>query len=151
MGSRKVWRAIMWLAALAFCARCSGLSHGDQARADTHLPDGPGLSAKYPGDRGIVTDPSVLFAEDFESGDIGSLSKRWQSVSNEGGRVLALSGDSPSGSTGKRALQMTATLGENTGGHLYTRLSRGVDTLYARFYVKFAPDAPYIHHFVHMG
>ena len=45
---------------------------------------------------------------------------------------------------------MTATLGRNTGGHLYTRF-RGVDRAYARFYVKFAPDAPYIHHFVHMG
>jgi len=42
-------------------------------------------------------------------------------------------------------------LGENTGGHLYTRLPRGEDTVYARFYVKFAPDAEYIHHFVTLG
>src|SRR5438034_7747503 len=40
--------------------------------------------------------------------------------------------------------QMTATLGENTGGHLYTRLPREVDKAYARFYVKFAADAAYI-------
>src|SRR5262249_37029025 len=55
------------------------------------------------------------------------------------------------GSRGKRSLLLTATLGENTGGHLYHRLDRGVETLFARFYVRFAPDAAYIHHFVHMG
>ena len=37
------------------------------------LPEGAGLSAKYPGDVGIVKDPAVLFTDDFESGDL----KRW--------------------------------------------------------------------------
>jgi hypothetical protein len=46
---------------------------------------------------------------------------------------------------------MTSTLGENTGGHLYKRLPREVETVFARFYVKFADDAQYVHHFVHMG
>jgi hypothetical protein len=119
-------------------------------RADP-LPAGYGLAAKYPGDRGIARDPHVLFAEDFEEGSLEEVVKRWSEASNKDGKVLALSADVPPGSAGKRSLQMTATLGENTGGHLYKRLPRGVETLFARFYVKFAPDADYIHHFVHLG
>jgi hypothetical protein len=46
---------------------------------------------------------------------------------------------------------MTATLGENTGGHLYKQLPRGADKVFARFYVKFPLDAAYIHHFVTLG
>jgi hypothetical protein len=93
----------------------------------------------------------MLFAEDFETGSLDEVARRWGEMSNQGGKVMAFSSDVPPGSRGKRSLQMTATLGENTGGHLYTRLPRAVETLFARFYVKFAPDADYIHHFVHLG
>ena len=31
---------------------------------------GSGLAAKYPGDDGIANDPDVLFADNFESGDM---------------------------------------------------------------------------------
>ncbi len=116
----------------------------------TRLPEGFGLSAKYPGDMGIDGDPAVLFAENFETGTIADLAKRWSSVSNADSKVLAFTTDVPSDSSGHQCLQMTATRGENTGGHLYTRLD-GVDTAFARFYVKFAPDTGYIHHFVHIG
>jgi hypothetical protein len=115
------------------------------------LPQGYGLSARYPGDAGIARDPAVLLAEDFEEGDLEALAKRWESVSNEAGKVLALSRDVPPASAGEHSLQMTATLGENTGGHLYTRLPRGVDQVFARFYVKFPQNAQYLHHFVHLG
>src|SRR5947209_2901352 len=110
---------------------------------------GQGLAAKYPGDRGIGRDPHVLFSEDFEEGSLAEVVKRWSEVSNKGNKVLAFSADGPPDSAGKRAIQMTATLGENTGGHLYKRLPR-VDRVFACFYVKFAPDAEYIHHFVHL-
>src|SRR5262249_17442996 len=109
------------------------------------------LAAKYPGDAGIERDPHVLFAENFETGDIEELSKRWTQVSNKDSKVVTFSSNVPPASPGKRSLQMTATLGENTGGHLYARLPRGVDKAFARFYVKFAADAPYIHHFVTLG
>src|SRR6516165_566371 len=78
--------------------------------APTKLPEGPGLAAKYPRDAGIARDARVLFAEDFESGGVDALSKRWDSVSNEGGRVVSISDDVPAASGGKRSLQMTATL-----------------------------------------
>src|SRR2546427_461058 len=103
------------------------------ASADS-LSEGFGLSAKYPRDDGIARDPHVLLAEDFESGGIDELGKRWNDVSNKDGKVLAFSDDVPAASDGKHSLQVTATLGENTGGHLYEQLAKGVDTVFARFY-----------------
>lgn len=112
---------------------------------------GPGIAAKYPGDAGIARDPSVLFAEDFESGSVEEIGRRWGEISNKGGKVIDLSSDVSAASAGKRSLRMTATLGENTGGHLYTKLPRGVEKAFARFYVKFAAEPAYIHHFVTVG
>lgn len=110
-----------------------------------------GLASRYAGDRGIERDPRVLFHEDFEGDGLDAVKQRWTEASDQDRQVLALTPGGPTGSGGKRCLQMTATLGKNTGGHLYKRLAREVDTLYARFYVRFAEDAPYIHHFVHLG
>ncbi len=110
-----------------------------------------GIAAQYPGDKGIAKDPRVLFAEDFESGGIDEVKKRWTEASDEGGQVLAFADDAPAGSAGKRSLQVTATLGKNTGGHLYKRLPEGVEKLHARYYVKFAEEADYIHHFTALG
>jgi hypothetical protein len=144
--------AALWLAAVSYMA----LSHrAVDLEAQTSLPliqaEEFGLAARYPGDRGIERDPSVLLAEDFEQGDLSALAQRWHEVNNREGRALSFSDDSPPGSSGKRALCVTATLSENTGGHLYRMFPQGADTLYARFYVKFAPDAPYLHHFVGLG
>lgn len=128
----------------------------EQARQDVglkgrKLPEGFGLSAKYPGDAGIGRGPTVLLGENFETGTIADLRKRWEDVKNPSGKVLAFSQDVPTQSPGKRSLRITATLHENTGGHLYTRLPRGVDKVFARFYVKFPGEAEYVHHFVHLG
>lgn len=128
---------------LSFCITCSGEDISE-------LPSGFGLSSKYPGDKDIKSAPSVLLYEDFENCNINGLKKHWEDVSNKDGNVLFLVDDSPLGSGGKQALKMTATLGENTGGHLYKRLPREVDSVFARFYVKFT-DPAYIHHFVTIG
>ncbi len=109
----------------------------------------PGIAARYPGDRQIGRDPAVLLHEDFETGDLADLARRWTEISNKDNAALALTQGGPDGS--RRCLQITATLGKNTGGHLYRKLPRECDALYARFYVRFAEDAPYIHHFVHLG
>lgn len=115
------------------------------------LPEAAGLATKYQGDRGIERDPAVLFAENFETGSIEEIGKRWGDLSNKDGKVMAFSDDVPPGSAGKRSLHITATLGENNGGHLYTRLARGVDTASARFYVKF--DAEHFAYYcgAHLG
>jgi hypothetical protein len=148
-------RKRFWFGTLAVCSAVAvcgvALWERPVKAATSTLPEGYGLSAKYPGDDGIDRDPAVLFAENFEENDLGAVVKHWDEASNKDGKVLALSADVPPASSGKHSLQMTATLGENTGGHLYTRLSHGVDQVYARFYVKFPKDAQYIHHFVHIG
>jgi hypothetical protein len=117
----------------------------------TSLQEGAGLATAYPGDHGIAADPRVVFSDDFETGSVDEVGRRWGEMNNKDGKVVSFSADSPAGSGGKRALQLTATLSQNTGGHLYTRLKRGLDTAYVRFYVKFADDPGYIHHFVHVG
>jgi hypothetical protein len=115
------------------------------------LPEGPGIAARYPQDQGIANDPRVLLAENFELGEIADLERRWDQASNKDRKVLAFATDQPSASHGQRSLQMTSTLGENTGGDLYTRLPREVETAFARFYVKFGADAQHVHHFVTVG
>jgi hypothetical protein len=117
----------------------------------TSLPEGCGLSARRPGDVGIEGDPAVLFAENFEAGEMDDLAGRWEDVKGLAEGVLAFSRDVPPASSGKRSLQVTATLGANDGGHMYTRLPRPVDQVFVRFYVKFPAEAEYIHHFVHLG
>lgn len=140
-----------WLVwAMGFAGLLGVLALG-QGPETTPLPEGEGLAAKYPGDQGIQRDPDVVFAEDFEGGTLEEVAKRWGNISNKEGKVMAFSSDVPPGSGGQRSLQMTATLGENTGGHLYTRFPQGLEVAFARFYVKFPPDAGYIHHFVHLG
>ncbi len=116
------------------------------------LPEGLGLAAGYPADQGLADDPAVLLFEDFEHGSLEQLGQRWDNVSNAGGAVLSFADDVPPGSAGRRSLHSTATLGENHGGHLYTRLPEPVDdVVFVRFYVRFAEDAGYLHHFVRVG
>ena len=110
------------------------------------LPEGAvGIATKYPGDAGIEKDPRVLLHEDFEAGAFDD--GRWSQVSNKAG-ALTFADDAPADSAGKKSLLVTAKLGENTGGHLFRRFKPGVERMHARFYVKFAPDCDYVHHFV---
>ncbi|MEA2064382.1 MAG: hypothetical protein U9P14_11830, partial [Gemmatimonadota bacterium] len=133
----------------------AGAVAGDKEPAEVNasIPMGnQGLAARYPGDEGIENDSAVVFRETFEEGLVDDLGDRWTSISNKDGQVLVLMSDSSSPATfGKRSLRMTATKGYDTGGHLWKLLEPGYDQLYARFYVKFAEDHPYVHHFVHMG
>lgn len=108
------------------------------------LPRGEGLASKYAGDRGIEESSLVIFADDFESGELG---ERWDEKRDREGKVLDLVDESASSPIlGKRSLRVRATLGENTGGGL-TKWFESADRLYFRFYVKFAPDCDYVHHF----
>jgi hypothetical protein len=115
------------------------------------LPEGVGLSAKYPGDTGISRHPAVVFVEDFETGTLADFGGRWSDIKNKDGKVMALSEDVPPYSPGHRSLRVTATRGLNDGGHLFRTFQSGYDRLFLRFYVKFAPDAGFNHHFVSLG
>ncbi len=81
----------------------------------------------------------VVFTEDFEKYD----AKRWNTV--KGAKTVEIV---KAGRGGGRCAQITATLGEDTGGYLYKMLQPGLETAYLRFYVKFEAEHEYIHHFV---
>jgi hypothetical protein len=115
------------------------------------LPEGKGLAQKYPGDVGIAKDPDVVFAEDFESAEIQDVLRRWTNIRNPQESPIALVEDKPADSAGRFSIQMTAIPAKNTGAHLYKRLPQELDTVFARFYVKFPEPAGYIHHFVTIG
>jgi hypothetical protein len=101
-----------------------------------------GLAAAYPGDDGIASDPSVVFFEDFETGTVGDLSQAWEQVSNAG--RMTLPNDAPADSLGSRSLQISAQGG--SGGHLYSRLPIGLDTIFVRHYVKYRAGAVFDGH-----
>ena len=108
------------------------------AAAEDKLPDGPGLAAKYPQDRGIAKDAAVLFADDFESGDL----KKWDDV----GGTLAVVSDQPH--AGAKCAAAPMEKGKSTGGEAKKWFAPGADRVFARTYVKFSDDYQYCHHFL---
>ncbi len=107
----------------------------------SRLPEGSGLAARYAGDEGIERDPRVLFVDDFETGTIEEIGSRWGEMSKK--QNFDLSSDIAENSPGNKSIHIK----EN--GHLYTH-TKGVDTVFTRFYVKFHEKTGYIHHFVHL-
>src|SRR4051794_31976748 len=89
--------------------------------------------------------PDIVFADDFDHFD----PKRWDEVSDAPGVIQVVDGGPRVGDHGK-CLQVTATLGKDTGGHLYKMLDPGLDECHVRFYVKFEKDHGYVHHFFHL-
>ncbi len=108
------------------------------------LGQGPGLAAAHPGDVGIRSHAAVIFADDFEAGTLG---QGWDEVGNKRGRVLRFEDPGEGTGLGKRCLRVEAHVGEDTGGGL-TKWFESADTLFIRFYTKFAADCDYVHHFV---
>jgi hypothetical protein len=109
--------------------------------AATPGPDAGGLAARYPGDEGIERDPRVLFVDDFETGTVEQIGARWGNIRKP--ENISLVEDTPAGSPGTRSLLI------RDNGHLFTH-TKGVDSMYARFYVKFHERIGYVHHFVHL-
>jgi hypothetical protein len=97
-----------------------------------------GLAARYPDDRGIGGDPDVLFADDFESGDL----KKWDSVRGAASVVE----DAPH--AGRRCVRLAMHRGQDTGGDAIKWFPPGADAVHARFYVRFSTNYTYSHHFV---
>jgi hypothetical protein len=97
-----------------------------------------GLAAKYREDDGIRKDPDVLFADNFESGNM----ERWDTVR----RQVEMDAERPN--TGGWSVKMEMHRGKDHGGDAIKWFMPGSDTVYARFYVRFSPDYRYNHHFV---
>jgi hypothetical protein len=108
-----------------------------------------GIAGKYPHDRGIADDPSVVFVESFDAGSLEKVVRRWESIESQ--QSLSLSDDVPAGSGDRQSLLVTHVGGRGNGAHLYRRLEPGYEKLHVRFYVKFARDCAPIHHFFHVG
>jgi len=112
--------------------------------ASSPLPQGKGLAAAFAGDQGIHTHPAVIFAHNFEHGDLRTV---WDSCRDQDGAVLKLIDDAKTDPVvGRKTLQVTATLGQNTGGGV-TKWFASAETIFLRFYVKFDPTCDYVHHF----
>lgn len=101
------------------------------------------LLAPAPAARQSQPPAKIVFSEDFEHFDKAT----WDEF-GEAPEVIEIVDGGPTG-RGK-CVQITATLGENTGAHLYKMLEPGLDTCHLRFYVKFEKAHDYIHHFVHL-
>lgn len=112
--------------------------------AKSELPSGNGLAAQVPGDAGLKSHADVIFADDFESGAIGT---GWDETGNKDGKVLqfALPGDAAG--LGQRCLRVEAHLGKDNGGGL-TKWFEPADPVFIRFYTRFDPGCDYVHHFV---
>jgi len=96
-----------------------------------------GIAARYPGDVGIENDSNVIFVEKFEETLLTDVFSRWGDVKNGAG--ITFTTDVPPGSPGSHSVNITSIAGVNDGGHLYRVLSPGIDdTLYVRYYVKYA-------------
>lgn len=107
------------------------------------LPQGQGLAARFKADSGITTAPAVIFADDFETGELGV---RWDEQSPARNKALSFA-PALGELCGKRCLKVEARLGENQGGGL-TKWFEPVETVFVRFYVRFDPGCDYVHHFV---
>lgn len=108
-----------------------------------------GIADRYPGDKGIESDPDVVFVEKFDAGTIDAVLARWESVQER--EILALSTEVPEASADGASLLMTHRGGRGNGAHLYRQLRPGYDELYVRFYTRFDRDCFPIHHFFHVG
>jgi hypothetical protein len=97
-----------------------------------------GIAAKYPGDKGIASDPSVIFADDFESyASASGLSANW----NDGVyRNVRIATEAANVFAGKQALEFTnpkqdAELSNAVARHL----DKELDALFLRYYTRYDP------------
>lgn len=133
----------VWIVAASCVCRvpyCVGAEAQGITHDESRTTDG-GLASLYPGDEGLERDPNVLFVEDFETGTPEQIGARWGQIYQR--QNVTLTGDIHGISPGYKSIRF------KDNAHLYTH-TKGVDTMYVRFYVKFHEKTGYIHHFVHL-
>ena len=112
------------------------------------LPEGEGIAAKYPGDRGIEEDPAVVFADGFEEIEgtrmaaVGQEQKgnRWDSSAG----TVTIVQEPEKVHTGSKAVQMTYEV--PSSHNAVKQFKDGFDTLHVRYYMKYHPEFPGCHH-----
>jgi hypothetical protein len=128
---------------LLLLAATTAFAAPENLASKSSLPSGPGLAATFPADAGLRKHDQVIFADDFESGDLGV---GWDETSNKEGKVLSFA-DPSAAHLGKRCIRVEAHLGQDTGGG-FTKWFEPADQTFVRFYTKFDPTCDYVHHFV---
>jgi hypothetical protein len=136
-------RRLLLLLALPCLAAAADSEDEGNLAAKSDLPQGAGLAGSVPAGE-LRGHQDVIFADDFESAEIGT---GWDDVANRGGRVLSLVAPEGSPALGQRCLRVEAHLEFDTGGGL-TKWFPPADTVFIRFYTKFDPACDYVHHFV---
>jgi hypothetical protein len=120
------------------------------------LPEGNGIAACYGGDAGIDRDAAVVFADGFESTPVGPLppgyrvsdEKAWD---NSWGGVIT---DAPENVHGSgRSLEMTLERPgpRPAGAGIQKHLDEGCETLFLRYYARFASENDLWHGGAHNG
>jgi hypothetical protein len=112
------------------------------------LPEGNGIAASYPGDVGIGKDPAVAFADGFEdiegtameTGYRRQEGKKWDNVWG----LVRITREPENVHSGRQAIEITHTQPMSHGGE--KRLEPGSDTLFVRYYMKYAKEFPGCHH-----
>ncbi len=102
-----------------------------------------GLAEKYPGDKGIAENSSVIFATGFEQGIHAPLKIHRKGVIAVKDKNISHSGD--------MCAQITAKKNVDTGGDLKIKWEQGVDECYMRVYVRFDGNTLMPHHFINLG
>ena len=112
------------------------------------LPEGNGLAANYPGDVGIEEDAAVVFADGFEDVDGAVLEtgprpqkgNKWDHTFG----TLRITRDLENVHSGRQAIEITHTQPKSHGAEKH--LVPGYDTLFVRYYMKYAKEFPGCHH-----
>lgn len=147
MRPKRLFLRLLTVASVTVVAT-SAPSHAAEDRfpnvaTSSELPSGSGFAARFRADATISDHPAVIFADNFESGEIGA---RWDEKGAGKGKALSLA-EPEDVQCGRRCLKVEARLGENQGDGL-TKWFEPADPVFIRFYVRFDPSADYIHHFV---
>lgn len=110
---------------------------------ESKLPHGDGFAARLKGDVGAAAQPAVIFADNFEDGELGA---RWDEKGAGKGKSLSF-GPVDIAECGRRCMKVEARLGVNQGDGL-TKWFEPTDPVFIRFYVRFDANCDYVHHFV---
>jgi hypothetical protein len=134
---------LCWCLLFLFTLRCLAAERPANLAGSSDLPRGTGFASGVSAGK-LRGHPDVIFADDFESGELGGA---WDDVANRGGSVLSLVPPAGIPALGQRCLRVEARLGRDTGGGL-TKWFQPAETVFIRFYTKFDPECDYVHHFV---
>lgn len=131
-----MWRAIP-VAALMVVALLSASALGQDAPP---LPQAAGIAAKYPGDMGIEKDPAVVFAEGFEEEQLPTAGyEQPGGFYDTKGYPDLMHRTATDPVVGKHCLELIHKAGVVSPEWMHRKFP-GQDTLYVRFYRKFATD-----------